>query len=47
MDIQDKIARDEYEVIKAKLSQMLGGDPQKSEILLNTKLMRWLKGKNQ
>lgn len=47
MDIQDKIARDEYEVMKAKLSQMVGGDPQKLEILLNTKLMRWLKGKNQ
>jgi len=47
MNVQDKIARDEYEIMKDKLSQIVDGDPQKLEILLKTKLMHWLKGKNQ
>lgn len=44
MNPQDKIAKDEYEIMKARLSDIVGGDPQKLEILLNTKLMTWLKG---
>lgn len=47
MNPQDKIAKDEYEIMKARLSDMVGGDPQKLEILLNTKLMRFLDGKSK
>lgn len=47
MDIQGKIGRDEYERMKQYFSDIVGGDPQKLEILLNTKLMRFLKGDTQ
>lgn len=47
MDIQDKIGRDEYERMRQYFSDMAGGDPQKLEILLNTKLMKFLKGESR
>lgn len=45
MNIQDKIGREQYEKMKAMFTAMFNGDQAKVDIMMNTKLAHFFKGK--
>lgn len=45
MNIQDKIGRDQYEEMKAMFTLMFNGDQAKVDIMMNTKMAQFFKGR--